>query len=76
MQSNLLERMNAQNLQSSVKASGQFQLLVQDGYQQICRHSDPNLSFYCVETRPVVVLDPQIALDPFEKQLDIPANTK
>ena len=36
MQSNLLERMNAQNLQSSVEASGQFQLLVQYGYQQIC----------------------------------------
>ena len=73
MQSNLLERMNAQNLQSSVEASGQFQLLVQDGYQQICCHSDPNLSFHCVEARPVVMLDPQIALDPLEKQLDIPA---
>jgi hypothetical protein len=36
MQSNFLERMNAQNLQSSVEAYGQFQLLVQDGYQQIC----------------------------------------
>ena len=32
MQRNLLERMNAQNLQSSVQASGQFQLLVQDGW--------------------------------------------
>ena len=73
MQSNLLERMNAQNLQSSVEASGQFQLLVQYGYQQICRHSDSNLSFHRVEARSVIVLDPQIALDPFEKQLDIPA---
>jgi len=73
MQSNLLERMNAQNLQRSVEASGQFQLLVQYGYQQICRHSDPNLSFHRVEARSVIVLDPQIALDPFEKQLDIPA---
>ena len=36
MQSNILERMNAQNLQSSVEASEQFQLLVQYGYQQIC----------------------------------------
>jgi hypothetical protein len=36
MQSNLLERVNAQNLQSSVEASGHFQLLVQDSYQQIC----------------------------------------
>jgi hypothetical protein len=51
MQSNLLERMNAQNLQSSVEASEQFQFLLQDGYQQICRHSDPNLSFYHVEAR-------------------------
>ena len=73
MQSNLLERMNAQNLQSSVEASGQLQLLVQDGHQQVCRHSYPNLRFHCVEARPIVVLDPQIALDPFEKQLDLPA---
>ena len=73
MQSNLLERVNAQNLQSSVQASGQFQFLVQDGHQQICRHGDPNLRFHCVEARPIVVLDPQIALDPFEKQLDLPA---
>jgi hypothetical protein len=28
----------------------------------VCRHSDPNLSFYRVEARPEVVLDPQIAL--------------
>jgi hypothetical protein len=39
---------NAQNLQSSVEASGQFKLLVQDGYQQICRNSYPNLSVYRV----------------------------
>jgi len=73
MQSNLLEWVNAQNLQSSVEASWQFKLLVQDGYQQVCRHSDPNLRFHPVEARPIVVLDVQIALDPLEKQLDLPA---
>jgi hypothetical protein len=46
MQSNLLERVNTQNLQSSVQASWQFQLLVQDGYQQIGRYGDPNLRFH------------------------------
>jgi hypothetical protein len=40
---------NAQNLQSSVEAFGQFQLLVQDGSQQICRHGDPNLGFRCIQ---------------------------
>ena len=33
MQSNLLKRMSAQNLESSVEASGQFQFLVQDRHQ-------------------------------------------
>jgi hypothetical protein len=64
--------MNAQNLQSSVEASWQFQLLVQDGYQQICRHGDPNLGFHCIQACSIVMLYPQIAIDPFEKRLDVP----
>ena len=61
MQSNLLERVNAQNLQSSVQASGQFQLLVQDGHQQICRHGDPNLRFHRIEARPIVVREKRVS---------------
>jgi hypothetical protein len=72
MQSNLLERMNAQNLQSSEEASGQFQILVQDGYQQVCRHSYQNLRFHCVEARPIIVLDAQTAGLHFSARRDSP----
>jgi hypothetical protein len=63
MQTNLLERVNTQNLQSPVQASGRFQLLVQDGYKQICRHGDPNLGFHRIEAGSIAMLDPQVAFN-------------
>ncbi len=73
MQSNLLERVNAQNLESSMEASGHFQFLLQDRHQQVCRHCCPDLGFHRIRACSIVTLDPEIPLDPLEKQFDLPA---
>ena len=69
MQSNLLERMNAQNLQSSVEASGQFELLVQDRNEQIGRHRDPDLRFYSIRTRAEIMFEAKVRFGHHEEGL-------
>ena len=64
--------MNAQKLQSSVECAGQFELLVKDSDYQIGGHCDPYLGLHGVGTGAVVMLDPQVPLDPPEEQLDAP----
>ena len=64
MQRNLLKRVNAQNLQSSVEASRQFEFLVPDRFEQIGRHRDPDLRFHSIRTRAEVMLEAKVSLDP------------
>ena len=64
--------MNAQKLQSSVVCAGQLELFVKDGNYQIGSYSNPYLRLHGVGTCPVVMLDPQVPLDPAEEQLDAP----
>jgi hypothetical protein len=45
---------------------------VKDCHHQIERYCYPDLRLHRVGTRSVVVLDFQVAFDPFEKQLDFP----
>lgn len=73
MQSDLLKRVNTQNLQGSAEASGQFEFFVQDRHHQVGRHRDPDLRFHRIRTRAEIMLDPHVALDPLEKQFDVPA---
>ena len=64
--------MNAENLQSSVEVSWKPQLLVKDRHHQVDRHRDPDLGFHRVGTVSIVVLDPEMAFDPAEEELDSP----
>jgi hypothetical protein len=65
--------MNAQNLQSSVECAGQLELLVEDRDHQIGTDCDLYLGLHRIGAGAVVVLDPQVPLDPAEEQLDAPA---
>jgi len=64
--------MNAQKLQSSVECAGQLELLVEDCDYQIGGHRDPYLGLHGVGTCAVVMLDPQVSLDPAKEQFDAP----
>ena len=64
--------MNAQKLQSSVECAGQLELLVKNRNYQIGADGNPDLSLHGIGTCAVIVLDPQVALDPSEEQFDAP----
>ncbi len=51
----------------------QFQAFLGNRDQHISANGDPNLRLHCVLGLPVERLDPQMLLDPFEEQLDLPA---
>jgi len=56
-----------------VECAGQFKPLVEDRNHEVGAHRNPDLGLHRVGTRTVVVLDPEVALDPAEEQLDAPA---
>ena len=60
--------MNALNLQSSVKITGQFELLLKDREHHICAYGEPCLGLRHVGARAVVTLDSQQGFDPAEEQ--------
>ena len=66
--------MNAQKLQSSVECAGQLEMLVEDCDYQIGGHRYPYLGLHDVGTCAVVIVDPQVSLDPPEEHLDAPAH--
>lgn len=72
MDRGFLKRMNAQKLQSSVKGSGQLQLLVDDGHHQVNTDRNPDLCLHRIGARPIVMLDPQVPFDRAKEQLDSP----
>lgn len=73
MDRHFLERMNAQDLHSSVQSAGQLQLLVQDGNDQVDAHRNPYLALHRIDAVAVEVLDAQVLFDPAKEELDLPA---
>jgi|TARA_B110000908_G_scaffold168167_1_gene222519 hypothetical protein len=73
MESNLLKRVHAQNLQDFTHTHVQSELFLETGHYQIHRNRYPYLSFYGVLAVAEEGLDTQVLFDPFEEQLDVPA---
>src|ERR671924_2378976 len=73
MERHFLERVNAQNLQSSVQSSRQVEFLVEDCHYDVDGYRDPDLRLHRIRAVAVEVLDSQMLLDPSEEQLDLPA---
>ena len=67
-----LEKRYAQNLENFVHAGLQPQFLFHDGYQHIYNDGDPHLSLYRVGRGTIKRFDPEMLLDPFEKQFNLP----
>ncbi len=67
MQRHFFKRVNAQALQSSVQVSGQSQLLVDNGDQQVSRDRDPDLRLHRIGTVPEKMFDAQVTFDPAEE---------
>ncbi len=65
--------MNAQNLQSSVECAWQLELLVKDRDYQVSTNCNPYLGLHRIGAGAIVMLDPQVPLDPAKEQLDAPA---
>jgi len=65
---------NAYDLQDSRQILVQTGSLVENGHHQVSADGDPNLGLHRVLARAVEGLDPQVLLDPFEEQLDLPAS--
>ena len=68
-----LEKRYAQNLENFVHTGLQTEFLLHDGYQNINADSNPHLGLHRIGRGPVECLDPEMLLDPFEKQFDQPA---
>jgi hypothetical protein len=68
-----LENRHAQDLHHGVKIDLQLQSLVRDKRRQIDADGDPDLRLHGVVAGAVKGFDPQMLLDPFEEQLDLPA---
>jgi len=68
-----LEDIDAQNLEQSVEAGLQGEALFDDGDEYVDRHRNPDLRLHRVLRNADKAFDAQVLLDPFEKQLDLPA---
>ena len=51
----------------------QIQGFLHDGHENINGDGNPDLSFDCILGGAIKGLDPEMLLDPFEKQLHLPA---
>ena len=56
-----------------VKTPLQSKALSKDGHEDVNRDGDPDLSLHSVLVGAIKGLDAQMLLDPFKKQLDLPA---
>ena len=56
-----------------MKTEVDFELLFDDGHQDVNAHRDPDLRFDGVDRGAQEALDAQMALDPFEEEFDLPA---
>ena len=64
------EKRYAQNLENFVHAGLQAEFLFHDGYQHINADGDPYLGLHRVGCGAIKRFDPEMLLDPFEKQFD------
>lgn len=67
------EYIDAEDLQYSGQVLAQAGGLIENGHQQVGAHRDPYLGLHGVLAGAVEGLDPEVLLDPFEEQLDLPA---
>ena|SRR3989304_7602183 len=70
---NFLEKDNAENLQDFAQTQLDFQLLLDNRYQNVNADGNPDLSLHCVLGSAEKGFDSQILLDPFEKDFYLPA---
>ena len=63
MQRDPSKRVNAQNLESSVKRSRHFKFLVQDGNERVSAHRDPDLGLHRIGRDAEELLDAQVLFD-------------
>lgn len=68
-----LKKANAQNLQNTVQTLAQFQLLANDGNQNVNTDGDPDLGLHGVDRGSIETANPQVLLDPLEEQFDLPS---
>lgn len=73
IQIDFLERGHAQNLQKCIKRDRKRQVFFDDRSEDINRDRNPYLCLHRVFRGPIECLDPEVLLDPAEKQLDLPA---
>jgi hypothetical protein len=67
-----LKTSETQDLQNSVEALLQLKLFLDDGYEYVNRDRNPDLAFHSILGCAVESLDPQVLLDPLEKQFNLP----
>jgi hypothetical protein len=72
-QRRFVERADAQDLENGEQARLNFELLSDDRPQHVNAHRDLQLRAHRVGRRAIKRLDPQMLFDPFEEQLDAPA---
>ena len=68
-----VKNVDLQNLQNCVEAARQIEPFFHDGDQKVSADSDPNLGFDGIGRCPVKGFDPQVLLDPAEKEFHLPA---
>ena len=68
-----LEQGEAEDLQNFVQASLDPQFLFDDRHQHVHADGNPDLCLHGIVRRAVESFDPQMLLDPFEKQFHLPA---
>src|SRR5437762_343965 len=64
---------DAQDLEDFVEAAVELQFSSQDCHQQVGADRDPDLRLDGIGGEAEDVLDPQVLLDPFEEQFDLPS---
>jgi hypothetical protein len=68
-----LEEVDFENLQKSMHANGNVPLLFDNRHQEVSADGDPDLSLDRVLRGAIKRVDLEVAFDPFEEQLDLPA---
>ena len=73
MHRHFLEQGNREDLEQCVERGVQGEPLLDDGDEDVDRDGDPDLGLHGIFGCPEEPLDPQMLLDPFEEQFDLPA---
>ena len=73
MDMDFLKSVHTQNLQNPGQTVVEGEGLFETGNEKICADCDPDLGSYGVVRGSEEGLDPQVLLDPFEEQLDLPS---